>query len=186
MINVKTLSSLYPAKTLKILIPVQLVSLHMLLHRPYTNLDSGDPTFGPYISTLPRDFGGHPLTWMLANSSEYALHERLISSLPPAIHVALQEIYRRFWEDWRAVCEHLVSFLLLHSTMVLTFSQKKHPTIVAQSSRHDLRQSKFDTSNEQLQDHFLWAWLNRMFRIPQSYSPNSETSKSTLVASTTD
>ncbi|KAI0093650.1 SET domain-containing protein [Irpex rosettiformis] len=144
MITVKTLSTIYPSKTLQVLNPVQLLSMHMFLHRPTGDEDSGDPVFGPYISTLPRDFGSHPLTWMLASTTKHALHEVLTSSLPPASHAALQTIYTRFWEDWKAVCEYL----------------KASPAVVMLSSKHDVKQSQFDTSSRHLQDHFLWAWLN--------------------------
>ena len=40
----------------------QLLTVHLALHRTEHARCSSDPTFGPYIDTLPQEFDSHPLT----------------------------------------------------------------------------------------------------------------------------
>ncbi|KAI0699726.1 SET domain-containing protein [Cytidiella melzeri] len=144
MINVKTLNSLYPAKTVAVLSPTQLVSLHMFLHRPYGNGESCDPTFGPYLSALPRDFSSHPLTWTLSNPGQCPVYDALISSLPRGLGKALRDLRKRFSADWMAVSEHLGT----------------SPATLMTASREDMRDRHVNYTDETLQNDYLWAWLN--------------------------
>ena len=126
MINVKTLSSLYPAVVRKTLTATQLISLHLHLHIPSRDGDSSDPAFGPYISTIPRTFDSHPLSWILDHRSD-SYEGTLLRLLPPLIHSSLKKVESRLMEDWRAVSHVLVSIIvvnalhpdsILHSTVL--------------------------------------------------------------------
>lgn len=115
MINVRTLASLYPQKKghKNRLSATQMVSLHLTLHRPDAEKDSGDPSFGPFISTMPREFDSHPLWWLAhAHLGTANAHQAsLLASLPPSVRSALQKVLRLFLADWTAVCAYIVGFL---------------------------------------------------------------------------
>lgn len=116
MVNIKTLKSLYPPT----LSPVQMISLHLLLHKPVGDEESNDPMFGPYISTLPREFGSHPLTWMGQADGQSLAEKSLSNSLPPSSQSALRNLTMRFERDWEAIRKYVVSAysasLIKHST----------------------------------------------------------------------
>lgn len=109
--NVMTLKPFYPLKTVKTLTAIQLISMHLFIWRPDGDGHSQDPLFGPYISTLPRDFSSHPLTWIVC-----CKHPRqgctgedvLLQSLPPGISSALECLYSRFLNDWYKVRSFMV------------------------------------------------------------------------------
>ncbi|KAI0031839.1 hypothetical protein K488DRAFT_71128 [Vararia minispora EC-137] len=104
-INIITLESQYPGAELS---AVQLISLHLFLHKPLGDTDSFDPLFGPYISVLPRDFDGHPLTWAIRRTLGRAdAGTALLGFFPPHVNTLLAQLERRFWEDWKAVREYL-------------------------------------------------------------------------------
>jgi len=109
LINSRTLASSYPGHKLT---AVQLVSLHLALNRPQDLLlDSKDSLFGPYLSTLPRDFSFHPLYWLVVESNRDVNQP---VNFPPSVQRSLEEIRVRFDEDWKAVCQckvGIVSFL---------------------------------------------------------------------------
>lgn len=111
--NKKTIVRLYPQLRGPRLSSVQLVSLHLLLHKPVGEEDSRDPVFGPYISTLPRNFSSHPLTWMVKRDTEEddAWERAALRILPPSILLKLSVLYGRFRTDWRAVAQVLVRAL---------------------------------------------------------------------------
>ena len=106
-INMKTLGH-YPYS--KRLTATQLISLHLLLHKPAPGRESDDPHFGPYISVLPRDFGGHPLTWVVHRTlgAESRKEHTLLHLLPPSVLFDLLLLEGRFWKDWEAVRQYLV------------------------------------------------------------------------------
>ena len=106
-INMKTLGH-YPYS--KRLTATQLISLHLLLHKPAPGCESDDPYFGPYISVLSRDFGGHPLTWVVHRTlgAESREEHTLLRLLPPSVLFDLLLLEGRFWKDWEAVRQYLV------------------------------------------------------------------------------
>lgn len=105
-INAETLGH-YPRSNL--LTATQLISLHLLLHRPVDGRESEDPNFGPYISMLPRDFGSHPLTWVAHQTLGVASREecKLMNLLPPSVLAELLLLEGRFRTDWEAVHQYL-------------------------------------------------------------------------------
>jgi hypothetical protein len=111
--NKMTLKWLYPrnVRVDKALTAVQLISMHLYIWRPKADEDSADPFFGPYISMLPRDFGSHPLTWLVLSKLNKAddLLNSLLDSLPSSVLAALHRLHTRFWDDWRKVRAFLVS-----------------------------------------------------------------------------
>jgi hypothetical protein len=67
-----------------------------------------DPTFGPYLDILPRDFDEHPLTWCIRRDVDPA-SSALWVILPPDVKSALDELAITFSKDWSAVQAALVS-----------------------------------------------------------------------------
>ncbi|VDB82967.1 unnamed protein product [Peniophora sp. CBMAI 1063] len=133
-LNARTLRPLYPKTELS---AVQLISLHLCLHRPREDEESADALFGPYIDVLPRDFDSHPLTWsvqrrVLSDDNRDLVKYNLLDLLPPSVDAALRQIESRFWNDWKAV--EATSYL------------RDMP-----GETKELASIKFD---------FLWGWLN--------------------------
>ncbi|KZV64940.1 SET domain-containing protein [Peniophora sp. CONT] len=133
-LNAHTLRPMYPNVELS---AVQLISMHLCLHRPREEKDSTNALFGPYIDVLPREFESHPLTWSVkrkvqANDNRDLIEYNLLDMLPPSADAALRQIESRFWDDWKAVegSSYLRDVL---------------------GKGHDLPAVKFD---------FLWGWLN--------------------------
>ncbi|KAJ7109358.1 hypothetical protein C8R44DRAFT_802311 [Mycena epipterygia] len=109
---------------------VQLIALHLCLYRPLHPSHSLDPLFGPYISTLPREFDSHPLT-----SHVKAADAR---ELPPSVDTALVRLHARYLHDWTTVRGYVRENLrLLQKPFV-----------------------RLDRADDTLQADFLWAWLN--------------------------
>ena len=106
-INVETLGH-YPNS--KRLTATQLISLHLLLYKPAPGCESDDPHFGPYISFLPRDFGSHPLTWIVHRTlgAGSRKEHRLLDLLPPSVLSDLLLLETRFWKDWEVVHLYVV------------------------------------------------------------------------------
>ncbi|KAJ6502567.1 hypothetical protein C8R45DRAFT_977015 [Mycena sanguinolenta] len=125
LVNCRTLAPHYPAG----LDATQLISLHLSLYRDSHSLD---PLFGPYISTLPREFDSHPLT-------SHVQQDAFLGRLPPSVATALVHVHARYLHDWRTVRGYLRS----HSA---SLSQK--PAV------------RLDRSEDELQADFLWGWLN--------------------------
>jgi hypothetical protein len=94
----------------KRLTATQLISLHLSFYRPAPGCESDDPHFGPYISVLPRDFGSHPLTWIVHQTLGAGSREehRLLGLLPPSVLSDLLLLEKRLWKDWEAVQQYLV------------------------------------------------------------------------------
>jgi len=117
MINEKTLKSLHQWPLLEqyTLSAFQLIALYLVLHKPIGDEDSIDPAFGPYISTLPREFESHPLTWAverdeaLEKVTEGRSEYRLLDHLPPSVQSALSKETRRFLEESEGVSQYMVS-----------------------------------------------------------------------------
>ncbi|OCH95546.1 SET domain-containing protein [Obba rivulosa] len=145
LINVHTLKRVYPTERCK-LSATQMISLHLLLHRPEGDRDSFDPLFGPYISTLPRDFASHPLSWLLERklATVSIPQAQLLDLLSPSVSASLSTLENRFWEDWRVVCNYL----------------KENLSVFTSSSREGLREERLASPDHELMKDFLWAWLN--------------------------
>jgi len=116
-INMETLSY-YPYSNR--LTATQLMSLHLLRYRPAPGCESADPHFGPYISILPRDFGDHPLTWIVHRTLGAGSREehKLLCLLPPSVLSDLVLLERRFWRDWEALRLYLVCLRIYPITLM--------------------------------------------------------------------
>ena len=111
LINSRTLSSFYPAtKSGIVLTANQMITLHLLLHRPVGEHESLDPKFGPFISTMPREFDSHPLTWLIRSQQDQsdAFSHEIYALLPPSVDASVRQAVTRFWGDWKAVCAYSV------------------------------------------------------------------------------
>ena len=97
-----------------------MITLHLLLHRPGEDGISYDPTYGPYISTMPRDFDSHPLTWAMRSKlgQATAVEKSLLASLPPAVLSMLRQQMEGFEGDWKAVREYVVGDAILGYLMI--------------------------------------------------------------------
>ncbi|EGO18582.1 hypothetical protein SERLADRAFT_454156 [Serpula lacrymans var. lacrymans S7.9] len=147
LLNIRTLKPHYPARHFAKLTAVQLISLHLMLHRPHGGQDSLDPLFGPYISVLPHDFSGHPLSWKTKvekHPGSSKKEEELLHKLPPNVDFALEKLSTRFWEDW-----NIVSTLML-----LLNSVQQDPSFQKARNSDSLSHISDALTN------FLWAWLN--------------------------
>jgi hypothetical protein len=108
--NVLTLASHYPGSD-QALTAVQLISLHLALHRPKAGECSSDPLFGAYISVLPEDFAFHPLTWLRKRvlGTLSVDHEKsLLNALPISVMKKLKDASAKFETDWKRVSDYLV------------------------------------------------------------------------------
>ncbi|OSX65230.1 hypothetical protein POSPLADRAFT_1134102, partial [Postia placenta MAD-698-R-SB12] len=143
LINTRTLAAIYPGGSLKNLTAVQQISMHLLLHRPAGDADSADPAFGPYISTMPRDFDSHPLTWLrrLENATQMdplRTEETLLKCMSPSTRSALQLLWSRFQEDWNMV---------------------RNLSLLTTSSRPEVMRTNSESIPGFYTD-YLWGWLN--------------------------
>lgn len=124
LLNSRTLRPIYPSIPLEgfantnspslVINGTQLLSIHLALNRPVgEDSSSRDPRFGPYIDTCPRDFDSHPLTWLVRQREGTALsyEEELLRWLPPSSYNGLNEVAKRFWDDWRVALRSKVSGL---------------------------------------------------------------------------
>ncbi|KAI0646989.1 SET domain-containing protein [Trametes meyenii] len=145
LMNVKTMSPLYPNIRPGKLSGIQLVSMHLLLHKPAGDNDSLDDAFGPYMSTLPRDFSSHPLSWFVRRQlgTEDPRTSYLLDHIPPGTWQSVIKLSERFWKDWEAVADVV----------------KDSPSVLARSTRQELRAAK-GIETERLLLDYLWAWLN--------------------------
>ncbi|EMD38538.1 hypothetical protein CERSUDRAFT_135411, partial [Gelatoporia subvermispora B] len=146
LVNVNTLAAVYPTEQCK-LSATQMISLHLLLHRPASEKNSLDPLFGPYISTIPRDFASHPLTWSLEQRLTGIIvpQGRLLTLLPPSVSAALTALNRRFSGDWSVICNYM-----RENVSVLALS----------TSRQDIQAERLESPDDELMRDYLWAWLN--------------------------
>ncbi|GLB34973.1 putative SET domain-containing protein [Lyophyllum shimeji] len=142
LLNVATLSPFYP-EARQSLTAMQLLSLHLFLYRPLGSRESTDPTFGPYISTLPREFDSHPLTW-LCSGREDNPGSAFLSSLPPSVLYSLRKLVDRFNTDWRTVQRYIQDHDFAHPISEVIGAVEKSLRSYLPACRED----------------FLWAWLN--------------------------
>ncbi|KAI5124551.1 hypothetical protein M0805_003073 [Coniferiporia weirii] len=146
LLNARTLREIYPTVALEgfsaskppgglVVNGTQLLSIHLALNRPTGDDESKDPCFGPYISILPRDFGSHPLSWIIKRELGQAAHceQYLLQYLPPDVLSELQAVAKRFWNDWKVA-------LRCAETYQTVFCMDGRPKVL------DI-------------DDFLWAWL---------------------------
>ena len=106
LLNSLSLSRHYP-KSKPNISAVQLISLHLLLHRPGPEGTSLDPLFGPYLSTLPQNFDTHPLVWHLKRND--GTRKWVVDSLPVYVQRDLERVAKSFQKDWKQVRSYLVS-----------------------------------------------------------------------------
>ena len=119
--NSRTLRSIYSSVNVEgfeqkvedgvILNGTQLTSLHLCLHRPDAFGETLDANFGPYISTLPKQFDNHPLTWLVKREQNLATEPEilLLSCCPPGVMLDLENVAARFRHDWESVLQCKVS-----------------------------------------------------------------------------
>ncbi|KAF8636470.1 hypothetical protein AX17_003286 [Amanita inopinata Kibby_2008] len=139
LLNILTLLPHYPS-TKPPLTAVQLMSLHLMLHRPKGDKVSSDPHFGPYISVLPEGFESHPLTWLRKQGQGLpacAQEAGLLASLPPSVKESLNELSIKFEADWKRVSDYL------------------HDNSHMLEHLHDTCPDAVDKEAQ-----FLWGWLN--------------------------
>ena len=89
--------------------------MHLFLYRPDQGTDKSttDAEFGPYIAIIPKEFDGHPLSWLIRPSHGGPKDVFfLIDCSPPATLRALNVVADRFWKDWKAVSQLLVKTFL--------------------------------------------------------------------------
>ncbi|KAJ7709925.1 hypothetical protein B0H17DRAFT_244694 [Mycena rosella] len=127
LLNSRSLAAHYPPA----LNAVQLIALHLCLYRPLHPSPSLDPLFGPYISTLPREFDSHPLTSHVKAADP--------SQLPPSVVNALARLHARYLHDWNTVRGYL----------------RENVRLLSQKPDMHL-----DRGDDTLQADFLWGWLN--------------------------
>lgn len=108
LLNSITLTPHYPEAKPR-LSGVQIVSLHLLLHRPRDGV-SGDPLFGPYIAILPTNFDEHPLTWH--RKRRWGQGSWLLERLPPFVKRDVERIAKAFGSDWKRIQSYLVWYLI--------------------------------------------------------------------------
>jgi len=111
MMNIRTLVGLYP-KARPRLTATQVMSLHLLLHRPCSPDDfSKDPIFGPYISVLPTNFDSHPLSWVIRpqDPRSEGIVDDLLEYMPKGVLHTLEVVAARFRQDWERIRRYLVS-----------------------------------------------------------------------------
>jgi hypothetical protein len=107
--NIKTLSPLYrPGAGKKALTAIQMVCLHLALHRPKEGHPSTCSRFGPYISVLPTEFDGHPLTWRVG---EDPIGKGLLQHITPTAQRLFEKLCNRFENDIQEVHKFQVRFL---------------------------------------------------------------------------
>ncbi|KAG1789836.1 uncharacterized protein HD556DRAFT_758690 [Suillus plorans] len=138
LMNIRTLKSLHPTSGPTPLTATQMISLHLYINRPHGSEDSLDPHYGPYISTLPREFDSHPLTWIVR--SKRGLESGgvpLLKYLPPSVHASLVKLHDRFCQDWDAIRAYLTANSYI-------------------SSKYDAYLDNNDVSTS----NYAWAWLN--------------------------
>ncbi|KAG2132498.1 uncharacterized protein EDB93DRAFT_1176375 [Suillus bovinus] len=137
--NIRTLKSLHPTSGPTPLTATQMISLHLYINRPHGSEDSLDSHYGPYISTLPREFDSHPLTWIVQSKRGMETGGvPLLKYLPSSVYASLVKLHDRFYQDWDAVRVYL---------------QTANSYI---SSKYDAYLDHNDVSTS----NYLWAWLN--------------------------
>lgn len=100
--NSATVSPLYNAVLVKQLSAIQLLCLHLSLHRYSTTSSSADiEDFVPYIRTLPQDFSTVPLWREVVKDQDWAtVLKEEPSVIPPGLLAAMEDVSKRFWKDW--------------------------------------------------------------------------------------
>ncbi|THH05238.1 hypothetical protein EW145_g4942 [Phellinidium pouzarii] len=146
LLNSRTLKVIYPGIALEgfrrpsssgelVINGTQLLSIYLSVNRPEGDEESENPHFGPYISTFPRDFSSHPLSWIVKQELGTAgYHELfLLQDLPPSVLSELQAVAKRFWDDWKVALQRKDVF----QKIMCTGKQIKILNV----------------------DDFLWGWL---------------------------
>ncbi|KAF9564668.1 SET domain-containing protein [Agrocybe pediades] len=137
LLNHLTLAPHYPPTKPK-LSCTQIVSLHLMIHRPKDGVSS-DPLFGPYISVIPTEFDSHPLTWLWKkkrNSECRVFEEQLLYALPEHVYAKLEKIMALYDQDWSRIRDYL----------------EVNPSV--------LQMSTHKPDWKLLEADFLWGWLS--------------------------
>jgi hypothetical protein len=101
LVNIKTLLPHYRLDSKRgPLSATQMVSLHLGKYRPCNGQPSGCSTFGSYISVLPTEFDGHPLTWLIR---EDVVGKRLLPTMTSTARRLLDGLHDRFRKDLAAI-----------------------------------------------------------------------------------
>lgn len=126
LLNSRTLRSIYPDVNLEgyerkskdklVLNGTQLLSIHLCLNRPHESGESEDVNFGPYITTLPREFNNHPLTWLVKKEQNLATtcETALLDVCPPGVLLELENVAKRFRKDWEIALRSKVALCCFH------------------------------------------------------------------------
>lgn len=167
--NIRTLVGLYPKARPK-LTATQVMSLHLLLHRPcYPDVFSKDPIFGPYISVLPSNFHSHPLTWVLRPQdpcSEGVIGHDLLEHIPKGVLHTLEAVAARFRQDWERICRYLVEYIPTSESVhhgLYRPQQRDNPSIIPENEKRGRILRSLDSSG--LEQEFLWGWINGQFSV---------------------
>ncbi len=155
LMNRTTVAKLYPQLHKRKLSATQLISLHLLLHKPSGDDDSSDPAFGPYISTLPREFSSHPLTWVVKQKlkQESDWERRYLSLLPLGSAGRCTQLHKRFWKDWETLLPILVRRLhRVRSHCLTSFNSRTRQLF---PSRHDRTFRRHRCASRTTP---LWSW----------------------------
>lgn len=129
----------------------QLISLHLALHRPpRVGGRSTDPTFGPYISVLPREFDAHPLTWLIKQDSaafeeeDAVFGQELLNHLSPSVSSELKAVSNKFLKDWTIVRDSWEAHAKAPGAVKVDAPMVGAPSVYGKTLRYP---------------NFLWAWL---------------------------
>jgi hypothetical protein len=121
LMNYRTLEPHYPPSRPR-LSCIQIVSMHLLLHRPADRDSlSEDTLFGPFISVLPREFDFHPLTWLWKENvhGPGSIETQLLDALPRSVMEKLNKMYGLFESDWKRIQDYLVCFSYVKCALLL-------------------------------------------------------------------
>lgn len=142
-LNASTLAKLYiDSDNERKLSAVQLISLHLYIHRPdpQNNIEQANHhAYGPYLAILPRDFASHPLSWLASN-----VHSTFLACMPPTTLRNLHKRFDQFQQDWKVVSAYLNHL-----------SQKSSELIPSSFATW-----KCTANKEEELERYLWAWLN--------------------------
>ncbi|KZV78605.1 SET domain-containing protein [Exidia glandulosa HHB12029] len=138
LLNLRTLRLVYPrffdgVKNKTGLNAIQLLALHLFLHRPKDNAPSTDEHWGPYITSLPTEFDTHPLVWRCREDDDA---RDQLSLLPLPHRRAVEAVWTRFQNDAEAVTGFLAD-------------ARRRATLGLEESYRSLERHS----------DFLWAWL---------------------------
>lgn len=100
------IAPLYDIATVEKLSAIQLLCLHLSLHRYSEASQSADlEDFVPYIRTLPQDFSTVPLWREVVQDEGWTSLVNEDGLLPSGLRIAMEDVSKRFWKDWQRTSE---------------------------------------------------------------------------------